>query len=275
MAIEEAILRNVEQGLSPNTLRLWRTTNAIIIGGFQCPKLEVVPSSCFRYKTSVVRRFTGGGAVYQDSGNINFSISMHRDSWRINNIVNIYKKVGLSVVQSLKQLGAPANYNKMSVYVSDRKISGLAGMITKGVLFVHGCLLVSSNLEILHRVLNLNRDASKKRFVLSNVEEVTTLEDHFNMEIKMSEVEKALVEGFKKGFRIDFFLGEFTQRENELAQSLFGKKYSSFKWTFSACEKCPEKKEHHLFLENMAFLPANSHFPIAENSLNASIAVET
>ena len=254
LAIEEAIPRTVGQRLAPDTLRLWRTENSIIIGRFQCPKLEAALSSCLRHKISIVRRFTGGGAVYHDMGNLNFALSIHNDSWSINKLSDFYKNVGQTVVKGLNYLGMSAKYTKRSIYVSDRKISGLAGMTTKEVVFVHGSLLVDSNLEILYQVLNLEKDRPRKRFVSSAVKKVTTLKDELNRKIQMSEVEEALVEAFEENFESSLVLRELTKGERELARTLFKDRYSRLQWILATCEGCSEREKDASILETLTSL---------------------
>lgn len=241
LAFEEAIPLTVGKGLAPNTLRFWRTGETIVIGRFQCPKLEVVLDACLKNKTSIVRRFTGGGAVYHDLGNLNFAVSMQKDSGAFS-LSDFFKRIGLIVVKTLGLLGITATYKRMSVFVSNRKISGLAGMMTKEVIFAHGSLLVDSNLEILYQVLNFERNDPKKRFVPSIAKEVTTLRRELNREIEMLEVYEALLDTFENEFRTVFVPGKLTKRERELAEYLFKEKYSNSEWIFMACEGCIEKE---------------------------------
>lgn len=139
----------------------------------------------------------------------------------------------------------------MSVYASNRKILGLAGMVAKEVIFVHGSLLVDSKLDILRQVLNLNKDRPKRRFVQSLVKEVTTIEDELNQRIRVSEVQEALVEAFEREFSSVFAPAELTSEEYKLAHKLFKEKYSKLEWTLATCERCPEKEVHAPFLETL------------------------
>lgn len=255
LAVEEAIPRAVEQRLVPNTLRLWRNKNTIIIGRFQCPRLEVVFNSCLKYRTAILRRFTGGGTVYHDEGNLNLAVSVYKYPWASSTLCarTFFKKVGLTVVKTLRNLGIPAKFNKMNVYVADRKLSGLAGMVTKGSMFVHGSLLVNSNLEILSHVLNSDQDRAWKKFVRSVPKKVTTLKDELDREIEMSEVEETLVDVFEEEFKSVFVQGELTRGELKLAETLCEEKYSRPQWILSTCEGCPEIKMDAPILMTLAF----------------------
>ena len=225
----------------PNTLRFWRTRNAIIIGRFQCPTSETEIDSCLDRGTAIARRFTGGGATYHDRGNLNFSLSIQKNSWKITEPYNFFKTVGLTIVQSLKHLGLSTEYKKMGVYTSGRKLCGLAGCFMKGVLFVHGSLLVNSNLETLRQVLNLNEDRPKTKFVPSTIAPVTNVSDELVGETHVSGVEETLQANLEREFGSIFDIGELTMFEDQLAEKLFAEKYCSLSWRFATCHVCVKK----------------------------------
>lgn len=225
----------------PNTLHFWRTRNAIIIGRFQCPASEAEIDSCLERGTAVARRFTGGGATYHDRGNLNFSLSIQKNSWKITEPHNFFKTVGLTIVQSLEHLGLSTEYKKMGVYTSGRKLCGLAGCFMKGVFFAHGSLLVNSNLEILRQVLNLNEDRPKTKFVPSAIASVTNVRDELTRETQVSEVEETLQATFERQLESVFDIGELTISEGQLAEKLFAEKYCSSSWRLATCHVCVKK----------------------------------
>jgi len=81
MSVEEAIPREVGEGKAPNTVRFWHNSNTIVLGCFQSATLEVNFDACKETGTTVVRRFTGGGAVYHDAGNLNYAVSLKIFNW--------------------------------------------------------------------------------------------------------------------------------------------------------------------------------------------------
>src|SRR2546427_9035585 len=78
LAVEEAIPRMVGEGKSPSTVRFWHNSNTIVIGCFQSAKLEVNMDACKETGTEIVRRFTGGGAGYHDSGDFKYAILLRK-----------------------------------------------------------------------------------------------------------------------------------------------------------------------------------------------------
>ena len=80
LAIEEAIfLEKINREVSPSTIRFWRNRKAVILGYSQKTHSEINLRTCREMNVQVVRRFTGGGAVYQDFGNLNYSIVIRND----------------------------------------------------------------------------------------------------------------------------------------------------------------------------------------------------
>jgi lipoate-protein ligase A len=253
MAVEEAILRTVAQGSAPDTLRFWRNKWAIIIGRFQCPKVEIIFDSCLKYKITVVRRFTGGGTVYQDGGNLNFSIFIHTDSG-INALPNIFNDVGTAVIMSLRDLGVPAELDGMSIYVKGKKLCGMAGTVMRGAILAHGCLLVDSDLETLYYLLNFNQERERGKFTPSSLRRVTTIRNELDKRIAISEVERILAKSFEKVFQWTFAPEKLMLDELELAHKLYENKYSKLQWALASCRECPEKEKDTLTLKELMLI---------------------
>jgi len=249
MAVEEAISKTVEGNLVPNTFRIWRGSNSVIIGQYQCIKAEINPASCLMYKTKVVRRFTGGGAVYHDCGNLNFSLSIRRE--KIESSSNIFKKITSAIAKNFKKnMGLNVIPGDRSIEIEHKKISGLSGRVTKRLVFVHGCLLVQSNISVLNKVLKLTGER-KWMFVPSIPKEVTNIETEIGRKIDLMEVVELLNKAIKEEFSVTFFEEELTNNEHNVAVRLNEKKYSRFGWLISTCYRCPEFKIDKDFLKNV------------------------
>ena len=87
LAMEESILVCYNNSSSP-TLRLWQNVDSVIIGAFQNPILEINLDLCIKNNINVVKRFTGGGAVFHDLGNLNWSIFIPKNHYSINKLLN-------------------------------------------------------------------------------------------------------------------------------------------------------------------------------------------
>jgi lipoate-protein ligase A len=248
LAVEEAVARAVGEGIAPTTLRFWRNDNAIIIGAFQCVSLEIRLEECIRYGVKVVRRFTGGGAVYHDIRNLNYAISFRRPSpIPGDDVLNGYRIVGGAVIAGLEKIGVKAEFAPVNdIQVGGRKISGMAGTLTRNILFIHGCLLVGSNIEILSRVLNVPREKLESKGVGNTRARVTTLKDELNREITVDEVKRALLKGFEEIFGAEFIPGELTSWEKDMTEDLYRSKYLTIDWNLGPCRGCPNRDKDAL-----------------------------
>ena len=134
MAIDEAILTARTRNLAPNTIRFYRwNPSAVSIGKFQNIENEVQLDKCKKYGVDVVRRITGGGAVYHDTeGEITYSVVANKKDLKAENINAVYAKFYDGIAEALKILGINADFNEgnaktcPNLTVNSKKISGSA-----------------------------------------------------------------------------------------------------------------------------------------------------
>jgi len=232
MAVEEAVARRVGEGTVASTVRFWRNSNAVVIGSHQDARAEVNSELCSRYGIALVRRFTGGGAVYHDLGNLNFAISLP-ESHRIvkNDILDTFQTLSLGIINGLRSLGLEDATSECgnSICINGRKLSGLAGCIKWGVVFCHGSILVASNIRRLAEVLR-STGQDDKRAVRSMPRTVTTLSDEVCRAVSISEAKAALKRGLEKTFEISLIGGVLSAEERDLARRLLHSRYATDTW---------------------------------------------
>jgi lipoate-protein ligase A len=245
MAVEEAILRAVGEGKAPPTLRLWQNGNAVIIGNFQDAAVEVDLEACRELGTAVVRRISGGGAVYHDPGNLNYALFLSDSDPRIpEEVLASYRYFCNGVIQALASLGLQAEFAPINdIVVGGRKVSGTAQARRHGGVLHHGTLLLSLDIVIMGRVLRVTREQLEKKGVTSVTERVATLEQ-LGHPCTVDEAKMALVEGFTRALGIHFQPGELTRVELELADRLCEEKYSRPEWNLVAPKERREDKGH-------------------------------
>jgi len=142
LALEEYVLRH-RMG-DDDLLLFYVNAPAIIIGRNQNTIEEIAPDVVAERGIQVVRRMSGGGAVYHDLGNLNFSFMTRDVSGRFNR----YERFNGPVVDVLRRLGVPAEIGgRNDILVDGRKISGNAQFARPDRMFSHGTLLVHSNLD--------------------------------------------------------------------------------------------------------------------------------
>jgi len=230
MGIDEAISEAVAAEASGPTIRFygWRPS-AVTIGCFQSLKQEVDYLECVRLGIDVVRRRTGGGAVFHDEeGEITYSLIAPEDMMPYD-INKAYQLVCGHLVAALKSLGLEASFSPINdVLVSGKKISGSAQTRRSGVFLQHGTLLLDLHPDIMFRVLKVS-DVKRSGRYSDPANRVTSLRN-FGIASR-SKVLKALQGAFMEGK--EWEEGGWTAEELTRARHLAEKRYSSRDWNFS------------------------------------------
>jgi len=217
MAVEEGLLRAVEEGDAPNTLRLWRSTCSIVIGWSEKPKETLNLGNCRRLKIPVVRRFTGGGTVYHDLGNLNWTFALRkemRDQGKVMSARETFEKFSSPVLEALRVLGVEASFREPnSLYVKGGKVSGMAMYVKRRSVLCHGTLLVDADLSLLELALKRLKDP------------VANVNDEAPSRLGMEEMAKAIAEASERRLKVDLVEEGLTVRERELISSCPLQKY--------------------------------------------------
>jgi lipoate-protein ligase A len=240
MAIDEAILTARTRNLAPNTIRFYRwNPSAVSIGKFQNIKKEVQLDKCKKYGVDVVRRITGGGAVYHDTeGEITYSVVANKKDLKAENINAVYAKFYGGIAEALKILGINADFNEgnaktcPNLTVNGKKISGSAQSHKKGVVLQHGTLLVDVDLEEMFTFLHVPWAKTCIEVINVAKNKITSTKKELGKTVSVEEVNNALSEGFKKALNIQLLEGELTPYENEIASKLYKEKYTTDEWNF-------------------------------------------
>ena len=233
MALDEAMLELRQRNEIPDTLRIykWRPS-AVTIGYFQKIRDVVNLDYVEEHSIPVVRRITGGGAVYHDQyGELTYAIVMEVKK-EFQDIEESYRRICSALVYALKFLGLNASFKPINdIIVNGKKISGSAQIRRRNVLLQHGTLLVSTNLEIMSKALRPPRIKLKAHGVLDISQWVTTISIELKRKVELDEVIGCLVRGFQKALNVEFTEDTVQKKEIELAKKL-ETKYRSREWNF-------------------------------------------
>jgi lipoate-protein ligase A len=230
LAIDEAILRCLLEDCSPNTLRLWRNPPSVIIGCFQNQDSNVDVEACKELGINVLRRASGGGAVYHDLGNLNYSLIAHKSSFKadVEDVEKSYDLFCGGVIEGLRMLGIAAYSRKGDILIDGKKISGSAQHRLYNTILHHGTLMVDINLDMLGRSLGLTEPRNY----------LVTLYDVLSREVPSAKIEKAISSGFEKRLSVMFREGTLTSKERLTAKKLYKLKYSKEDWNSHNGDKC-------------------------------------
>lgn len=159
LAIEESLLRDLP-ATHPGYLLLWQNDPSVIIGRHQClPEVVNIPYA-EENALPVIRRITGGGAVYHDAGNLNFSF--------ITAGKGDFAHFLDPIVEALSAIGVKASISgRNDLEVKGKKISGSARLVLGGKVLVHGTLLVSLDFERMTSALRVDEGKIKSKGVAS------------------------------------------------------------------------------------------------------------
>jgi len=235
LAIEEAIfLAKIRQKVPP-TVRFWRNRHAAVIGYSQKVEAEVNLKLCADEGIEIVRRFSGGGAVYQDLGNLNYTLVLGADHPMIGSleIRESYRVLTTGVTGGLKELGIDLVFDPPSdLLAGKRKVSGNAQSRKRRTILHHGTLLVKADLNLLAEVLDAKGDGPKNSKFASKKRPVTNLADEVGRHLDMQEVKHALHRGFERAFSVKLVQRQLSLEEEESAQAFYANKYSRKEWNF-------------------------------------------
>ena len=203
LAMDEAIFREVEAGRSPTTLRFYRNRNAVILGCFQLAEEELDLEYAERKGIKVAKRFTGGGAVYHDMGDLNFSV-ISRDHYGIGfNVEKLFKVMMAGAVSSLQLAGVPElAWGMNDVTARKKKIMGAAATMKKGVLLFHAALLVDTNLNELASVLKVPGIKLRDKGVATILERVSNIKELCGKDV--DQIREAVMEGYAKELKFTY-----------------------------------------------------------------------
>lgn len=176
MAAEEYILKH----FSEDVFMLWQADKTVLIGKNQNTRKEIDMNYVEENDIAVIRRLSGGGAVYNDLGNTNFAF-ISTDSG--DSFAN-FKKFTKPIIDLLISLGVPAEFSGRNDLLADgKKFSGNAQFKHKNRLLHHGTLLFSSNMEQLGKALSPDMLKFKSKGIKSVKSRVTNISEHLSEEM--------------------------------------------------------------------------------------------
>lgn len=234
MAIDEAICRLRSQGKSPNTIRLYRwNPSAVSIGYFQILEQEVDVEACKRLNVDIVRRMTGGGAVYHSyDGEITYSVIVNQDHPKISrDILKSYELICQGIILGMTKLGIEAEFRPINdIDVNGKKISGNAQTRRGGIFLQHGTVLLDTDITTMFTVLKVSAEKISDKLIKSVEDRVTTIRRELGRSVSFTEASEAFKTAFPQILGVELFEAGLSCEEHALASKLMKEKYRTWAW---------------------------------------------
>ena len=173
---------------------LWQNANTIVVGKHQNTIAEINQKFVEEHNISVVRRLSGGGAVYHDMGNLNFTFLVRKEDYDLNKQLDV-------ILRAVQKLGLQAEKSgRNDILVDGKKFSGNAYFETEGHCYHHGTIMVNVNLPELSKYLSVSKDKLVSKGVDSVQSRVMNL-SQANPDITIEKLKGALQEAFSEVYK--------------------------------------------------------------------------
>lgn len=227
LALEEYVFYNFDT--SNEYVILWQNEPSVIIGRNQNTIEEINSKFIKENNINVVRRMSGGGAVYHDLGNLNYTFIVNSDQ----DVISNFKKFTQPVVSTLAKLGVKAEFSgRNDITIEGKKFSGNAQHYAKGRLLHHGTILFNSDLRVVQEALNVKINKLQSKGVKSVRSRVTNVFPFLKEKITVDEFKDTLLR---------FILNDDNYKEKEYVltgsdltaiNALIENKYATWEWNY-------------------------------------------
>ncbi len=239
LAIEEYVLKNMDIE-KDDYLLFYINQPSIIIGKNQNTIEEINTDYVEDKGIIVVRRLSGGGAVYHDLNNLNFSFLTKDDGDSFHN----YKKFTQPVVDALKKLGVDAELSgRNDILAEGRKVSGNAQYATRGRMFSHGTLLFKTDIDAVASALKVKKDKIESKGIKSVRSRVGNISDFLKESMTVEEFRMEILKSIFGGEEnIQYY--ELTDEDWEKIHTISKERYQTWEWNYGKSPRFNIQKTH-------------------------------
>ncbi|AXH98398.1 lipoate--protein ligase [Sporosarcina sp. PTS2304] len=233
LAIEEYVLKTMDID-KDSYLLFYINEPSIIIGKNQNTIEEINTEFVDREGIHVVRRLSGGGAVYHDKGNLNFSFITKDDGDSFRN----FKKFTEPVTDALAKMGIKAELlGRNDILIDGRKISGNAQFATGDRMFSHGTLLFDTDMEGVVNSLKVKKDKIESKGIKSIRSRVANISEFLEQPISIEQFRQEILNSIFDGEE-HIQYKELTEEDWDNIHALSAERYGNWEWNYGRSPKC-------------------------------------
>lgn len=222
LAVEEYLFSKC--GEDEAILYLWQNENTIVIGKNQNAWRECRISRIEEDGAVIARRISGGGAVFHDLGNLNFTFLVSKENYNLKRQLEV-------ILRAVQKLGIHAEASgRNDILVEGQKFSGNAFHEHKGRCYHHGTIMVDVKLGELNKYLNVSKKKLESKGIKSVRSRVTNLIS-YNPELTINQLKKALRETFEEVYGYPSRIIKEEELDKQAVQELY-EKYASWEWVY-------------------------------------------
>ena len=232
LAAEEYLFKHLNEPV----FRLWQNENAVIVGHHQNALAEINIDYVSQNGIKVVRRLTGGGAVFHDLGNVNFTFIDNR----IDNedTSSMFARFTKPIIEALEGLGVKAYLEgRNDLLIDGRKFSGNAVAVYKNRVLQHGTLLFASSMADLSQALASRPEKFTGKSVQSNRSRVTNISEHLAQPMSVESFIDYMDNFIRNNRAKDYKLYSYSSKDLFEISKLKAEKYSKEWWNFGQSPK--------------------------------------
>ncbi len=239
LALEQYVFDKMDR--SKEYFMLWQNNNAVIVGKNQNTFGEVNPKVVEEKGVKVIRRLSGGGAVYHDLGNLNFTFIMDaKDASDLD-----IKLFCQPVASLLQNLGVDAQVNgRNDITIDGKKFSGNSQYLKEGRIMHHGTIMFNSDLDVVAAVLNVAGDKFQSKAAKSVKSRVTNVKPYLKENLTLEEFEKQLAAYVFGKMPIETY--ELTENDMNEIKKIKDERYARWDWNYGKSPEYTVQKERRI-----------------------------
>ena len=239
LAMEEYVLKTVPMDEDESYFLFYVNRPSIIVGKNQNTIEEVHQAYIDEHGIDVVRRISGGGAVYHDFGNLNFSFITKDDGQSFHN----FKKFTQPIVDALNKMGVQAEMTgRNDIQVGQAKISGNAMVKVKDRMFSHGTLMLNSELDEVQNALKVNPAKIQSKGVKSVRKRVANIVEFLDEPIDIDAFKEIILKQLFGDEAVETY--HLTDEDWRNIEQLANEKYRTWDWNYGKNPKYNFEREH-------------------------------